>query len=158
MTTAIWLPLVAFGAALLSPLTLSYLNGRQAAGATKAQWKREDELEARRAASSAALQESQAALLEAQKASTRAVEGKLVEIHTLVNSDYTARMTGELGAMRHTLVLMREVIVLNEAAGRSPSPESLAALATLESDIARLAAELEERMRQTALMEQAAGE
>jgi hypothetical protein len=66
----------------------------------------------------------------AQSAEASAITtGKLNQIHELVNSALTAQMEDAHDALTQQLVLMREVIALHTAAGRTPSPCAVPKLA-----------------------------
>jgi hypothetical protein len=81
-------------------------------------------------------------------AAARAAEktnGKLDVIHTLVNSNMTAAMQAELDAIRREIVMMREVVALNLAAGREPTVEALAAIEDTAVKITALEAQLADR-------------
>jgi len=78
---------------------------------------------------------------------------KLDTIHVLVNSNMTAAMQAELDATIRELAMMREVIALNRAAGREPSPEAAEALRNTQLKIDELKAQLEDRLRSTRIAE-----
>jgi uncharacterized membrane protein len=79
--------------------------------------------------------------LAARTASEKTNE-KLDVIHTLVNSNMTAAMQAELDAIRREIVMMREVVALNLAAGREPTVEALAAIEATKLKITALEAQL----------------
>jgi hypothetical protein len=80
---------------------------------------------------------------------TEATQGKLDVIHILVNSNMTAAMQSELDATRRDLVSLKEVARLNEEAGRKVSAEALAVIDETGQRIAKLDAELRDRLKQT---------
>jgi len=87
-------------------------------------------------------------LAETTRASSLAIEktqGQLTVIHTLVNSNMTAAMESELGALVRELALMREVVELKKVAGHAPTIETLAAIKATESKIIELTASIRDR-------------
>jgi uncharacterized membrane protein len=70
---------------------------------------------------------------------------KLDAIHGLVDGAMTAAMRAELEATRRELVMMREVVALNLAAGREPTVEALAAIEATETKVHVLASQLADR-------------
>lgn len=78
---------------------------------------------------------------------------KLDDIHTLVNSNMTSAMQGELDATVAMLVLMKEVVTLRKDAGKRTSASSAAAIKAAETKIAELRAQLEDRLKQTKIVE-----
>jgi hypothetical protein len=151
---------------VISPLVLSILNNRS---------RRAEKLEdyARQDAVAAKAEEAAKLLLERQKvtaseaatvarklldandrvadAAKVAVETaqvtntKLDLIHTLVNSNMTTAMKSEFDAVVRELAMMREVVILNKAAGREPSLDTLAAIKSTEGKITELRAVLSDR-------------
>lgn len=93
-----------------------------------------------------ARQDAIAAVAAAANAKTN---GKLDVIHTLVNSNMTAAMQAELDAIRREIVMMREVVALNLAAGREPTVEALAAIEATQVKITTLEAQLADRATAT---------
>jgi hypothetical protein len=78
---------------------------------------------------------------------------KLDTIHVLVNSNMTAAMQAELDATIRELAMMKEVISLNRAAGRSPAVEAISALDMTQAKISELKSQLADRARQTRVAE-----
>ncbi len=75
--------------------------------------------------------------------------GKLDQIHTLVNSNMTASMQGELDATVAQAVLLEEVIEMRREAGKEPSPETEAALVLTKKKVEELRAALDDRVKNT---------
>lgn len=152
-----------FLAAVLGPCLLAYLNGHQLRAAQRENWRRED-LVADRAAEVAAKllakqEETAAKAAEAAKLllQNNALVAEMAEvtntrldvIHTLVNSNMTSALQGELDSNRATLALLRELIALHKTQGNEPNEATLAEEATLEANVQRLAANLRDRLEQT---------
>ncbi len=76
---------------------------------------------------------------------------QLERIHTLVNSNLTASMRAELDATIREVAMMREVIALNEAAGREPSAEAIQAVEATDIRIAELRASIDDKLVATDL-------
>lgn len=143
---------VALLVAVIGPLLLSWLNGRQRKVEKREDYVRQDEIANR--ATEVAEQAKKAAVLlvednrrvaKTAAAAAQQTFGKLDEIHTLVNSNMTAAMQAELDATVREVAMMREVVALHKAAGRKPSAEAAAAIAATEAKIAELRATLEDR-------------
>ena len=112
-------------------------------------WKREDDVRMQ-------AQEAAKLLLEENKkvaAAAVLTNGKLDIIHTLVNSNMTAAMQSELDATIRELAMMKEVIGLKEAAGHSPSPDTLGAVKFTDKKIKELQAGLSDRLRQSKVVD-----
>jgi hypothetical protein len=75
--------------------------------------------------------------------------GRLAQIHKLVNSNLTAQMEQGYASLRDQLILMREVVRLNEVAGRQPDKVALAAIDAIQARIAELGAQLHDRAQAT---------
>lgn len=88
----------------------------------------------------------------ASRAEAAETGSQLKQIHTLVNSNMTAALQGELDQTRISLVLMREVVGLKETAGGKASPENIMAITETEGRIAKLAAVLDDRMTQAKIV------
>jgi anion-transporting ArsA/GET3 family ATPase len=78
---------------------------------------------------------------------------KLDVIHILVNSNMTAAMQSELDATVREAAMMREVMRLNKSAGQAPTTAATDALAETDKRIAKLRAELHDRLKQTVVAE-----
>jgi hypothetical protein len=126
--SAIFLALVAAGAGMATPLFLALLTGRQLRRGREAEWARQDEIHARDKADI--------------EASNEKINGKLEVIHTLVNSNMTAALKAEYDGAVREVMLMREL-------GRPAS-----VIADADTKIAELRAVLEDRLRQTTLVDQ----
>jgi len=73
---------------------------------------------------------------------------KLDVIHTLVNSNMTAAMMGELDALKRDHASMTELIdIKRDKTGREPSSETLATLLSIEHRMDELRGELDDRLR-----------
>lgn len=79
--------------------------------------------------------------------------GKLDQIHTLVNSNMTAAMTAVLDAREISLQLMKEVSALKAAAGRPPSKSSISAINQAQKKVSKIKADLAHRLKQTEISE-----
>lgn len=170
---AVW---VAVLVAVVGPTAITLVQGRQRAQDRREEsriraeerredWARQDEVadrlarrtdEAAARAHEVAMQTQEAAQLllvnnRAVAAQSRAANTKLDVIHTLVNSNMTAALQGELDAARAQLVTLRELIGLRVAQGQEPNDDTRSALATLEDKVGRLAANLRDRIAQTAV-------
>jgi hypothetical protein len=112
-------------------------------------WARQD-LVAAQAAQAASL-----LLAENKKvAETAAVtNGKLDVIHILVNSNMTAAMQSELDATKREVVGLKEIVRLNKQGGQEPSNEALEVIRATEDKVAKLEAELRDRLKQTKVAE-----
>jgi hypothetical protein len=87
-------------------------------------------------------------LLESNKdvaKTAKITNGKLDVIHQLVNSNMTAAMQSEMGALKAQLVLMHEVVDLKRAAGAAPSADALAAIEATKKKIQELQITLTDR-------------
>jgi hypothetical protein len=150
VNNAVVVALIVLFGTVTSPLFLSYLNNRQRRDERREDYARQDAV-AEQAAEAARL------LLESNKrvAATAVItNGKLDVIHTLVNSNMTAAMQAELDRTQEVLVMLREVIALNEAAGRAASPETLARIDATERKVGELVAALNDRLTQTRIAQQ----
>jgi hypothetical protein len=90
-----------------------------------------------------------AALLLAAQAKTTSqnveTQGKLNQIHTLVNSNLTKEMGERLVSLRAQVILSREVIRLNRHNGLEPDEAARSALSNLETAVSSLETALRER-------------
>lgn len=66
-------------------------------------------------------------------------------IHNLVNSNMTAVLQSELGAVTRELAMMHEVIALKRAAGQEPDIETIATVKTTETKVVVLKTILADR-------------
>ena len=76
------------------------------------------------------------------------VEDLGIVTHALVNSDKTASMRDAREGLIVTLALMREVVSLKEVAGKTPTPETVAATEALVTRIATMQKDIDDRTAQ----------
>jgi hypothetical protein len=165
--TDVWTPIIVAIGVIVGPLLLAYLTGRQRSRDKAEDWARQDAVAAQAAEAARLLEERQDAV--ARKAAEAArlllaanervakqsreaadvVNGKLAQIHELVNSNLTTQMEEAHGALTQQLVLMREVVALNRAAGREPSTGAVDAIAVIEAKVGELRAKLADRAKAT---------
>jgi hypothetical protein len=170
----LWTPTIVAVGVVAGPLLLAYLTGRQRSRDKREDWARQDAVAAKAQAvadqakeaaellrtrqDEVAAQAAEAArlLLAANERvaiqsgeAAAVVNGKLAQIHELVNSNLTAQMEEAHGALTQQLVLMREVVSLNQAAGREPSPDAIEAITVIEAKVAELHAKLTDRAKAT---------
>ena len=166
----LWLALSTLLTALIvtaGALLTIWLNGKQLRAGKAQDYARQDQvaalLEARQDAAEAKAaevadkaEEAAELLLAANERvahqSAEAAEvtnGKLAQIHELVNSNMTIQMEETHDALAQQLVLMREIIALHKAAGRPPSPEALEAISTLGEKVGELKSQLSDRAKAT---------
>lgn len=130
--------------AVLSPTLLAVINGWQLRVSKRDDNARLD-LVAERA------EQAAADLLK----SNNVVSGKLDVIHGLVNSELTGAIDGERSATVRELALMREVMALHKVAtGRDPSQASLTAIDLTEARVSELDAQLADRERHQATLDE----
>lgn len=72
-------------------------------------------------------------------------DGKLEQIHVLVNSEKTEGLERELASKIESLVLMKEIVAMNRIAGLKQSEDSLTTIKLTEERIAELRTELGDR-------------
>ncbi len=133
---------VAVTATVVSPLILAVITNSQHRRDRKEDWRRQDEVRDQAAKAAELLIISNNSTTNIANATNR----KLDIIHTLVNSNMTAAMQAELDATVREVAMMKEVIALNIAAGRSPSSESEAAIKLTQGKINELKAALKDRL------------
>lgn len=136
---------------VITPALLAYLAGRQRRDDKREDWARQDavaEQVADAAAKAAIAAELLLAANERVAESATASLDKLEVIHTLVNSNMTAVLQGELTAVEAQRATLIEVIELKRAGG-IPVDEPVAALEALDARLAELRAVLTDRMEQT---------
>lgn len=145
MSDVVWTALIVAFFGLLTTL-VPVLLARQATKARAAEkasdYAREDAVAAR-----------VAELSRIQAMATRVTNDKLDDIHVLVNSTLTAAIQSAYDATASSLVLMREVVRLNSAAGEVPSGDATAAIEATEAKLASLRAVLTDRQRATKAVE-----
>jgi hypothetical protein len=79
----------------------------------------------------------------------RVADGKLDQIHTLVNAKMTEAMGDALASHRANLASLVEVVSLKREQGHEPSTEALEVIKSLRAKIGELASELEDRKTAT---------
>ncbi len=134
---------------LISPMVLSHFTNKARTAEKKLDWERED-LVAEKAAEAATL------LLAANERvaeTAKVTNGKLDQIHTLVNSNMTAAMRAELEATIEKLKLMRQIVARDKADNIKVLPEALKAIKNVEAKIGELQASLNDRLKQTEIAE-----
>lgn len=176
---AVWIAGIGVFSAIVGPLLLSWLTTKNTIKLKTADWDRMDKVaEVARAtakeASDAARDASDAVIKVADDLKNRqtevnegltevarvAKEGQdgvnvqLKQIHTLVNSNLTAAMRGELTAVQSNLLALRKL----EGLTPSSTPEELGAIKSLETREKELSDTLAERMEQQRIIDQMATE
>jgi uncharacterized membrane protein YhiD involved in acid resistance len=125
----------------------------------KVDWERQDKVAAKAEDAATAVRQRQEAvaaqvaeaarlLLEAQAETSRQnaeTQGKLNQIHTLVNSNLTREMQDRLIALMGQVYLTKEIIRVNQMNNIEPNDETKASLRNLEAVVAGLQASLAER-------------
>jgi hypothetical protein len=129
---------IALVVAVIGPVILSLLTGRQRRREKILDWAREDEVARKAAQVAQDLRDSQ-----------RSTDFQLERIHTLVNSNMTAQMEDSLASKKAELAALLEVADLKRAAGVEPSSTALSTINLIKSDIARKEAELADRLAAT---------
>lgn len=172
---AVWIAAIGVFSAIVGPLLLSWLQTKNTISLKEADWARMDKVaevakqtakeasDAAKNASNAVIQvadnlkTSQAELNEGlvevarvAKEGTDGVNVQLKQIHTLVNSNLTAAMRGELTAVQSNLLALRKLEELKP----SSTPEELGAIKTLENREKELADTLAEREEQQRAIDQ----
>lgn len=122
---------IALAAAIVGPLVLTWLIGRQRHRDKLDEWAREDRRE------------------RIARGRDRRANRKLNTIHTLVNSNMTAQIQDSLDATRRELASLLENIDLKKALGHQPTPEVEAAVELAKRKIAELETTLDHRLKQT---------
>lgn len=128
-------------ASFIGPVTLLVLTNRY----RREDWARQDRVADRAAETAELLLANNQAVAD----TAEVTNNKLDVIHTLVNSNMTAALQGELDSTRANLATLRELIALRVSQGQEPNNDTLAALATLEAKVKKLAANLSDRLEQT---------
>jgi hypothetical protein len=156
-------------AAIVGPLLLARRLDRQQRRKEVRDYKRQDAVAARAAEVATQAAETARLLLERQDAAatrqdevaakaaevasklaetTTVTNGKLDDIHRLVNSNMSTAMQSELDALETSLAMMREVVDLKRAAGREPTREALAAIDATSAKIREARSALADRQAQ----------
>jgi hypothetical protein len=79
----------------------------------------------------------------------KTADGKLDQIHTLVNSNLTERMANELEVRKANLVLLLEMVDAKKKTGESATVDALTAIKDSRLKIAELTAQLADRAQKT---------
>jgi len=167
--TAVYLSAIAAFASIGGPLISSLIAERNRAKRTKEDYDRQDlvaaiakaEKEEDRKRLDEAREKAEkvaADLIESNKkvAATAKEQGaQLSQIHILVNSEKTAGMERELLTVRTTVIALEELADLKRASGKEPSESALQQIETSKKQRAELEALLADRLKQTAIADQA---
>jgi hypothetical protein len=135
---------LAGGIAAMTTLLMSYVTGRQAVAKEKRDYARQDEVAARLMRSNAVVADNAANTF--GKLDNIAATAKV--IHTLVNSDLTKAIQGELDATIIQMSLAEQVIALYQKSPVRPPQEVLGIVAACKDKIATLQADLAQRAKQ----------
>lgn len=165
---AVWIAAIGVFSAVGGPLLLSWLNTKNTIALKKADWDRMDKVaevarQTARDASDAVTKvaddlkgrqsELNEGLVEVARVAKEGQDGinvQLKQIHTLVNSNLTAAMRGELTAVESNLLALRKL----EAINPSSTPEELGAIQALATRQQELTDTLAERMEQQRIIDQ----
>ncbi len=131
--SAVWVALIVAGAGLIGPLLLARLTDRQRRAEKAEDYARQD------AVTRLLLASNERVATQTEQAS-EVTNGKLDQIHELVNSTLTGAMEGQLLAVEAQLVMVRRF-----------QPDEAAEIAVLEDTVAELRTKLADRARQTLL-------
>lgn len=141
--------LLAVVISVIAPLVLSWMTNRNIRSMKQLDWNRQDAVaEQVKLAATALIESNRNAEVNSLK-----VQGQLTAIHTLVNSNLTASLQGELNSTIRELAGLREIVVLTKAAGRDAAAETLAAIALADSKIAELQTTLIDRKHQQTVVD-----
>lgn len=143
---SVWLAVIVAGAAIATPLLTAWLNAKIINAGKQQDYARQDLVAAKAEEAAILLLAANERVAKQTKEAAQITNGRLDQIHELVNSTMTAQMEENHQALAQQLVLMREVISLNSAAGRKPSNDALDAIAKLEHKVQELGDKL--RMRE----------
>lgn len=146
MDNSIVVAVIVGGMAVVGQQLLSRSNARQRREEKQEDWDRQDAVAAKAAEAADLL------LAENKKVAATAVQTQrsLSEIHTLVNSNMTAAMQGQLVALKAQLALMERL-----AGVKSPTYDEKLATAGVIAQIAELEAALNDRLAATEVVEKA---
>lgn len=150
-------------AAVIGPLLLAQLNAKQSRASKLEDYRRQDEVatkakEVADAQAAAAMAVANAAALTSKKAAQDAAQAahaltlrqgetdqkldilkdKVDVVHTLVNSQLSAAIKGELDSKVSEVAMVRELIDLKAQSGNPPSVETLEAVQMLDARITEL--------------------
>lgn len=176
---AVWIAGIGVFSAIIGPLLLSRMQTKNTIALKQADWDRQDKVadaakkaaqdasDAAKAASDAVMKVAHDLKADKQDLSNGLVEvarvakegadsvnSQLKQIHTLVNSNLTAAIRGELTAVQSNLLALRKLEKLNPAT----TPEELGAIKSLERREKELTDTLAERLEQQKLIDQMASE
>lgn len=139
--------LIIFATAFLTA-TSQVLTGWQADRRELRAFKRQDEVAARASATAAKLLTSTDRIA----VSTENSNGKLDQIHTLVNNNLTVTMQSLLDSTVGQLALLEENIALKRQSGVDPTPDVLKSLEVIRIRIADLKSAMSDRVRQAEIL------
>jgi hypothetical protein len=145
----VWLALIVTGGALLTTLLTTWLNAKQLRAGKEQDYMRQDAVAAKAAEAAQLLLAANERVARQTREASQLTNGKLNQIHELVNSTMTGQMEEAHAALAQQLVLMREVLSLNKAAGRKPSAGALEAIETIQHKVIELGEKLNIRAKVT---------
>jgi len=122
---------------------------RQAAEAARLNEERQDAIQKQTAEAAKLLLASNKEVAQQAVQAALLTNGKLNQIHELVNSNLSAQMSEAHTALAQQLVLMNEIVRLNQEAGREPSKSALDAIIAIQQRVAELGAQLHDRATAT---------
>ena len=144
----------------LSAIINLWITGYQRKSERREDYRRQDEVAAKaEEAAKLLLMNQQRALVATEEVARVAAEShtstdrQLERIHTLVNSDRTAALQSWRDQAQLTLLGLKKIIALDNDAGRPPSPEDLASIDLVESQLVKLNEELDDRAKQQAIVD-----
>lgn len=76
-------------------------------------------------------------------------DGKLGQIHELVNSNMTAQIQDTYDFARYSLVTLDQLLTLQQSGGKTISKDAMATREALSKKVSKLQTELVERAKQT---------
>jgi len=145
--------LIALLATVISPAILAiisnHITGRQRRAEKKLDWAREDAVAAKAEEAAKLLLASNERVAD----NAKVTNGKLDQIHTLVNSNLTASMKGELEATIAKLVVLKKLAGRDERDKVDVSESDLKDIRDTEARIAEMTAILNDRLQQTKIAE-----
>jgi len=122
---------------------------RQAAEAARLNEERQDAIQKQTAETAKLLLAANERVAEQSAHASEVTNGKLSQIHELVNSNLSAQMSENHEALEQQVALMREIIRINRLAGLEPSQAVRDALAAVEARAFELGAQLVDRAKAT---------
>jgi hypothetical protein len=138
MDNTLAIALSATGAGVLAPLLMSWLTNRHRQFEKKQDWERQDKVAAKAEESARLLLESNERIARITEETAKSQNGKLDQIHVLVNSAMTAEMEKGLASHKAILALLVRL-----------APEEVAQIDATKKLIAALETQLAERLKQT---------